>query len=112
MGPIKWEGSSVNVVMVASGYPNKPITGDRIHLKNVADLRKVMLFHGATRREGASLYTNGGRVLEVVGLGETVEEARSHAYCAVKKIKWKGATCRFDIAKEAELNGPHSQQHL
>jgi phosphoribosylamine--glycine ligase len=89
----------VTVVMASSGYPASPRTGDVIDGLAAADaVPAVTVFHAATRREGARLVTNGGRVLAVTGRGATVAEARARAYAAVDCISWPGQVVRRDIA--------------
>ncbi|MHC4234230.1 MAG: phosphoribosylglycinamide synthetase C domain-containing protein [Planctomycetota bacterium] len=59
------------------------------------------LAHAGTRSEGNVTLTNGGRVLGVTALGETIGQARSRAYEAVDTIHFEGAFCRRDIAARA-----------
>ena len=58
----------------------------------------VLIFHAGTRREGKRLLVDGGRVLNVVGTGSTLTEARDRAYQAAQTIGWKGMQFRTDIA--------------
>jgi phosphoribosylamine--glycine ligase len=98
MPALKWKsGASVNVVMASGGYPesyeiDKQIKG----LENVAD-PDVYVFHAGTKLKDKLLYTNGGRVLNVVATAATPEAARLKAYGAVKKISWQGEFHRMDI---------------
>src|SRR5690606_3327033 len=92
---------AVGVVMASSGYPEayhtrKPITG----LDDVDD--DVLVFQAGTTLVDGQLVTNGGRVLTVVGRGDTVLEARERAYDNVRRIHFEGAHFRTDIAAEAE----------
>ena len=61
----------------------------------------VMVFHAGTRLEGGRVVTSGGRTLTVVALGKTVREARERAYENVRRIHFKDAHYRTDIALEA-----------
>ena len=91
------------VVMSSGGYPGdyekgKVITG----LDDAAQLDDVVIFHaGTTTNDQGQVVTNGGRVLGVTALGDTVAEAKAQAYRAVEKIQFDGAYCRKDIADKA-----------
>ncbi|MHC4234231.1 MAG: phosphoribosylamine--glycine ligase, partial [Planctomycetota bacterium] len=97
---LRWDPRpAVCVVMASQGYPGayekgKVITG----LDEVAATDDVKVFHAGTRSEGNVTLTNGGRVLGVTALGETIGQARSRAYEAVDTIHFEGAFCRRDIA--------------
>jgi len=103
MGKIEWSGqAAVCVVMASSGYPGqyqkgKPITG----LDEVAKVGQVVVFHAGTAKEGLSVVTNGGRVLGVTALGDTIPLAIEEAYRAVDKIHWDGEYHRTDIGRKA-----------
>jgi phosphoribosylamine--glycine ligase len=86
----------VNVVVAAPGYPDSPRRGITIRLGSFDD--KTLLFHAGTRRSGKDLFSNGGRVLNVVGSGSTLELARAAAYEALDRIEFPGAQFRTDIA--------------
>jgi phosphoribosylamine---glycine ligase len=91
--------SAVCVVIASEGYPGPARTGVPITGIDAArDLDDVLLFHAGTRREEGSLINSGGRVLNVVGLGETLPRARRRAYEAVGRIRFDGAFHRGDIA--------------
>jgi phosphoribosylamine--glycine ligase len=57
----------------------------------------VKIFHAGTKRDGARLLADGGRVLGVTALGGDLAVARERAYGAVDKIEWPGGFCRRDI---------------
>ncbi len=61
----------------------------------------VFVFHAGTRRLAERVVTNGGRVLGVTAVGETIAEAKERAYAAVDRIKFEGSFCRRDIADKA-----------
>ena len=63
--------------------------------------RRVYVYHAATEERDSSFYTAGGRVLNVVGTGPTIIEARARAYAAVEQIHFEGMHYRTDIALEA-----------
>jgi phosphoribosylamine--glycine ligase len=93
---------AVCVVMASQGYPDayakgKVITG----LAEASSLPDVKVFHAGTARENDLVVTDGGRVLGVTALGETLAEARQRAYDAVGRISFPGAFYRRDIADKA-----------
>lgn len=91
--------AAVNVVLASGGYPASPRTGDAISGLDEVDDPDVLVFHaGTSRDERGVLRTAGGRVLSVVGLGDTVPEARERAYAAAGRIRWKQQQFRTDIA--------------
>ena len=91
--------AAVNVVLAASGYPDSPRGGDAIGgLDRIPD--DVLAFHAGTARDGRKLVTAGGRVLNLVGLGETVAEARAAAYRGAEAVSFRGKQFRTDIAAE------------
>ena len=96
------ERPAVTVVMASAGYPGKVETGKKISgLAECAKLENVQVFHAGTRRNNGDVLTNGGRVLSVTALGETLQAARDLAYSAVAKIDFEGCHYRRDIALAA-----------
>ena len=94
------EGSHACCVVLAShGYPEQPRTGDVIEgLEEAGGLEGVVVFHAGTRRDEAGrVVTAGGRVLNVVGIGDSLQEARRRAYEAVQAIRFAGMQFRSDI---------------
>jgi phosphoribosylamine--glycine ligase len=63
-----------------------------------AEATGALVFHAGTALQGGSLVTNGGRILDVTGLGDTIAEAREHAYAAARLISFPGVRYRTDIA--------------
>jgi phosphoribosylamine--glycine ligase len=97
----KWDRrAALGVVLAAGGYPEAPRKGDRIEglPKPAAECR---VFHAGTRLEGSALLTNGGRVLCVTALGDSVKVARGRAYQAVAAIRFDGMQFRRDIGQRA-----------
>ena len=90
---------ALTVVMAAKGYPDAYEKGSIITLPERAE--DVIIFHAGTRREGESLRANGGRVLAVTGLGDSLEQARDRAYAAVDAVHWPEGFCRRDIGWRA-----------
>ena len=87
----------VSVALCSEGYPGGVQTGHVIEgLDALPDA--VWAFHAATKKAGSSFVTAGGRVIHVVGGGDTVSEARRRAYAGAERITWKGRFYRSDIA--------------
>jgi phosphoribosylamine--glycine ligase len=101
---LKWKReAAVCVVMAAGGYPGSFERGKLIEgLKEAAQLANVAVFHAGTKRApDGRIVTDGGRVLGVTGLGETIEAAARRAYEGVAQIRFDGAQVRRDIAARA-----------
>ena len=94
------EQAAVDVVIAAPGYPGTVTTGGAITgVEAAEELDGVHVLHAGTgTTEHRELVATGGRVLSVVALGPTVEEARSRAYEAVGRVSLEGAQYRTDIA--------------
>ena len=91
---------AVCVVLASEGYPESSSSGDEISgLEDVP--AGVYVYHAATQESDGSFYTAGGRVLNVVGTGPNIIEARARAYAAVEQIHFPGMHYRTDIALEA-----------
>jgi phosphoribosylamine--glycine ligase len=91
---------ALGVVLAAAGYPDEPRKGDRIAgIPPAADDCRV--FHAGTRLDSGQLVTNGGRVLCVTALGDSLRIARSRAYEAVDRIRYDGMQYRKDIGHRA-----------
>ncbi len=84
------------VVLASEGYPGKYEKGKKITGLNDTD-DKAFIFHAGTTENAGDIYTNGGRVLNVVGSGNTLEEAIEHTYANVEKINFDGCYYRKDI---------------
>lgn len=90
------------VVMAAEGYPGTPRKGTEIGGVEDVEATGAIVFHAGTRRDGdGRLLADGGRVLGVAALGESVTEAQTRAYAAVDKLHWPGGFCRRDIGWRA-----------
>jgi len=100
---VEWDPRhAVCVVMCSGGYPGKydvkkPIYG----LEEAGKLPDVKVFHAGTKLLPDRVITDGGRVLGVTALGNTLAEAKAKAYAAVKLISFTGAHYRTDIADKA-----------
>jgi phosphoribosylamine--glycine ligase len=98
---IAWSADkAVCVVLASEGYPESSSSGDEISgLENIP--AGVYIYHAGTEERDGRFYTAGGRVLNVVGTGPTIIEARARAYAAVEQIHFEGMQYRTDIALEA-----------
>jgi phosphoribosylamine--glycine ligase len=96
------------VVMASKGYPGPFEKGTNIrNLSQVDAIDDVTVFHAGTKSLDNQLVANGGRVLGVTALGNTIQEAQSRAYKAVDKIDWPNGFCRRDIGWRAITREPN-----
>jgi phosphoribosylamine---glycine ligase len=94
--------TALTVVLAAKGYPGAPVRGSEIHgIERAAAMPFVSITHAGTKREGQQLLADGGRVLNVTGVGADVADARAHAYAAIDMIDWPGGFYRRDIGWRA-----------
>ena len=93
--------AALTVVYAAKGYPVNPDKGSEIRGVDGLDTDKLKVFHAGTLRRDGKLIANGGRVLNVTALGQTVAEARDRAYDAIDRIDWPEGFCRSDIGWRA-----------
>jgi len=93
--------AALGVVMAAGGYPASYAKGKVISGLDHADSNTQKVFHAGTAIDGDNVTTSGGRVLCVVGLGDTVAAAAQDAYEAVDKIDWEDVYLRRDIGHRA-----------
>ena len=101
--PLEWdERPSTCVVMASEGYPGDYEKGRVITGIESADaLENVKVFHAGTKLENDQILNDGGRVLGVTALGDSISKAKLQAYKAVKEIRWLGGWCRKDISDKA-----------
>ena len=96
---LAWSTShAVDVVLAAPGYPESPDTG--LVIIGLDHVSEALVFHAGTAVKEGRLVSTGGRVLNVVGVGETTAEARADAYAAANMIQFRGKHLRTDIAKQ------------
>ncbi len=102
-GKIEWHpGSAAVVVMAAPGYPGSYPKDLKIGgLNHAAGTKGTYVFHAGTRRDGRQYYTTGGRVLGVMGRGDSLSDALGNAYGLVKRISFDGVQYRTDIGLHA-----------
>ncbi len=101
--PLHWDPRpAVCVVMVSKGYPGTYEKGFPIHGLDSKWSKSVKVFHSGTKlSENGEVLTNGGRVLAVSALGDTISEAKKSAYEVVRQISWDGCRFRSDISDKA-----------
>ncbi len=99
---LEWtDTATVNVVLAANGYPSAPRKGDRI--EGLAQPDGSLVFHAGTRIDATGqLVTSGGRVVNIVGMGATIQQARQRTYDTVRNVTFDGCQYRTDIAKREE----------
>ncbi len=95
------ERAALGVVMAAGGYPGSYAKGKRISGLDAANSDDQKVFHAGTAESDDGIVTSGGRVLCVVGLGDSVQAASRASYDAVSKISWDDAYFRRDIGHRA-----------
>jgi phosphoribosylamine---glycine ligase len=92
--------AAVTVVLVARRYPEAGDAGTQIDGIDDAERAGALVFHAGTQMEGARLVTAGGRVLNVTGTGDALEEARRVAYAGASAVRCDALRYRADIAGE------------
>jgi len=92
---------AVTIAMAAGGYPAERDTGSPIDGVDDAEALGAIVFHAGTAIRDGHLVTSGGRILNVTGLGDTIEDARTRAYDACERISFPDARYRRDIAAKA-----------
>ena len=97
---ISWKNkSAVCIVLASKGYPESYPKGEEIFgLGNTFD--NAYIFHAGTKELDKKTITNGGRVLGVTALGDTLEAAIKRAYDVTEKISWENKYSRTDIGKK------------
>ncbi len=102
---LKWDPRpALSVVAASGGYPGKhriglPITG----IADADAMHDVKVFQAATKAQGKQIVTDGGRVLSVTAIGDTIADAKRRAYQAIEKIHFEGMHYRKDIGRQAAL---------
>ncbi len=98
--PPSWKKQrAVCIVLASEGYPESYPKGEEISGLDSTD-ENSYVFHAGTKNHDGKTLTNGGRVLGVTALGDTLKSAISNAYAAAEKISWPHKYCRTDIGKK------------
>jgi phosphoribosylamine--glycine ligase len=95
------ETAAVTVALAAEHYPEGRDAGSPISGVEEAEELGALVFHAGTAMRDGQLVTSGGRILNVTGLGDTLDEARARAYEACERVFFPGARFRRDIAAKA-----------
>ncbi len=100
MPQISWKNQySVCIVLASEGYPESyPKNEEIVGFDSIPD--NAYVFHAGTKQDDGKILSNGGRVLGVTALGDTLESAIANAYTASEKISWPHKFCRKDIGKK------------
>ena len=100
MPSLSWKDQfAVCVVLASDGYPGSYSTNDEITgFDNISSSTSV--FHAGTKKSDGKILSNGGRVLGVTSLGDSLESAINAAYSEIEKISWSKKFCRTDIGKK------------
>ncbi len=95
-GNITTDMFAVDVVVASCGYPLSPKKGQKVVIDDID--KHLYFFAGVKKGEDGNLYVSGGRVVNAIGTGKTLKEARLKAYEAAEAVKFEGAFYRKDIA--------------
>ena len=87
----------MTIVLCTKGYPGNYKKGKIINLKKFKDNRNLFVFHAGTKIDGENIFSNGGRVLNIVGKGKKFNEIRKKIIKLIKRINWKEGFYRRDI---------------
>jgi len=98
---LQWDRRcALGVVLAAANYPATPELGQEIHGLG-PDSEEAMVFHAGTVQREGKVFTNGGRVVCVTALGDTVKQAQTRAYELADKVNFQGMQMRRDIGHRA-----------
>ncbi|MCX7804990.1 MAG: phosphoribosylamine--glycine ligase [Planctomycetota bacterium] len=104
-------GHALTVVLASEGYPGAYAKGKEITgLEEAAGVKGALVFHAGTVMDRGKVLSNGGRVLNVTGVGSSLSEARDRAYEAAEKIRFEGVFFRRDIGWRALGRGSGSRE--
>jgi phosphoribosylamine--glycine ligase len=92
---------AVTVALAAGTYPEGRDAGSAITGVEDAETLGALVFHAGTAMRDGQLVTSGGRILNVTGLGDTLEQAQTRTYEACELVSFEGARFRRDIAAKA-----------
>jgi len=100
MPSLSWKDQyAVCVVLASDGYPGSYPKNDEITgFDSISNGTNV--FHAGTKKSDGKIFSNGGRVLGVTSLGDSLDSAISSAYSEIEKITWSNKFCRTDIGKK------------
>ncbi|MDA9316764.1 phosphoribosylamine--glycine ligase, partial [Polaribacter sp.] len=87
--------TATTVMLVAGGYPEAYQKGKAISV--VQNIEDSIIFHAGTKKENDNVVSNGGRVMAVTSLGDSIEEALEKTYATIEKIQFEDMNYRKDI---------------
>ncbi len=92
--------SAVTVVLASEGYPGAYTSAFPIRFPSETP-ENAIIFHAGTKKTAEqSIVSNGGRVINVTGLGDSLESARKNAYTLAEQVQFENKFCRRDIAEK------------
>ena len=95
---IRWRKKKcMTIVLCSKGYPNKKTLNKKINLEKVSLPKQSFIFHAGTRIKDGLLFSNGGRVLNIVVLGSSFLKIRNQIFKIIRKINWRFGFFRRDI---------------
>ena len=95
---LSWEKNKcMTIVLCAKGYPGNYNKGKVIELKKYKYKKKLFIIHAGTKENNGNILSSGGRVLNIVGKGQSFNQIRKKIIKLIKKINWKGGFYRKDI---------------
>ena len=100
---IKWnKNSCITIVLCAKGYPNNYIKNSEIkNLSSIISDKNNQIFHAGTYKKNNKIFSNGGRVLNITSIAESLSKARDQSLMNLKKINWTDGFFRKDIGWKA-----------
>jgi len=100
---INWnKNSCITIVLCAKGYPNNYIKNSEIkNLSSIISDKNNQIFHAGTYKKNNKIYSNGGRVLNITSVAESLSKARDQSLMNLKKINWADGFFRKDIGWKA-----------
>lgn len=106
-----WEPrSAIGIVLASGGYPESYQKGNIIQGLTKVDSSDTKVFHAGSAANGEQIVTDGGRVLCVTSLGDSVSQAQQRAYTTIKNIRWEGMYYRTDIGYRAVAREQNKNQ--
>lgn len=91
--------TAITVVCVSGGYPGDYTNGFEISGLKQENAQSI-IFHAGTKYSAGKILTNGGRVLAVTSLGDSIQEALDKSYATIEGIEYEGKYCRKDIGQD------------
>ena len=95
---LKWENSKcMTIVLCSKGYPGNYKKGKILKIKRIKDKKNLFIIHAGTKLNNGNIYSNGGRVLNIVSKGQDYNNIRKKIIKLIKKINWRNGFFRKDI---------------